>query len=56
MKPILNVLGPISDESKWPLSIDLSNLVTKIPELQELHRKREEAVNVKKGTRRESKV
>lgn len=42
-RSILKELGTITDKSKWPMPIDLTSIVEKIPELQEMDRRREEA-------------
>ena len=38
---ILQVLGTVKDKSQCPLSIDMSGVIKKVPELQELDKKRD---------------
>ena len=52
MRCILQVLGTVTDKLQWPLSIDMCGVI-KVPELQELDKKKEEA---EKLSRKEDKI
>lgn len=43
---ILKVLGTVSDKTQWRLSTDMTDVVSKIPELKEIDKSREEAENL----------
>lgn len=43
MRSLIDVLVSVSDNIRWPLSVDLSHIIQKVPELEEMDREREKA-------------
>jgi hypothetical protein len=42
-RSLIDVLVSVSDNIRWPLSVDLSHIIQKVPELEEMDREREKA-------------